>query len=86
MPRSKKGPEDTSPAKKTAAKRATSRARKASSTPEAVVAKAPVAEVNVEQKIRVRAYELFLERNSNQGDPEQDWLRAEAEIRAKLIA
>ncbi len=34
----------------------------------------------LEQKIRQRAYELFLERGGENGRPEEDWLRAEAEV------
>ena len=35
---------------------------------------------SLEEKIRVRAYELYLERGGNGGSPEQDWLRAVEEI------
>lgn len=35
---------------------------------------------SVEERIRARAYELYLERGSNGGSPEQDWLRAQEEI------
>ncbi len=35
---------------------------------------------NVEEQIRIRAYELYLERGGNGGSPEQDWLRAVEEI------
>ena len=35
----------------------------------------------IEEQIRVRAYELYLQRASNGGgSPEQDWLRAQQEI------
>ncbi len=34
----------------------------------------------VEEKIRARAYELYLQRGSNGGSPEQDWQRAVEEI------
>ncbi len=34
----------------------------------------------VEEKIRARAYELYLKRGDNGGSPEQDWLRAVEEI------
>lgn len=39
--------------------------------------------VNIEERIRNRAYELFLERNGDGGSPEEDWIRAESEIRGK---
>ena len=34
----------------------------------------------VEEKIRARAYELYLQRGGKGGSPEQDWLRAKEEI------
>jgi DUF2934 family protein len=33
-----------------------------------------------EEKIRIRAYELYLERNCEPGHADDDWLRAESEI------
>lgn len=33
-----------------------------------------------EEKIRARAYELYLQRRGQHGSPEQDWLQAVAEI------
>ncbi len=35
---------------------------------------------NVEERIRARAYELYLQRGGHGGSPEQDWLRAQEEI------
>jgi hypothetical protein len=35
---------------------------------------------NVEDKIRFRAYQLYLERGGKGGSPEQDWFRAQQEI------
>ena len=35
----------------------------------------------LEEQIRERAYQLFLERGGQGGNAEQDWLRAEAELR-----
>ncbi|SRR5579883_1796858 len=35
---------------------------------------------NVEEQIRIRAYQLYLERGGNGGSPEQDWFRAQEEI------
>ena len=44
---------------------------------------APVtANSGAEEQIRARAYQLFLERGGHCGNAEQDWLRAEAEVRA----
>ena len=34
-----------------------------------------------EDRVRVRAYELYQKRNGAPGDPESDWYRAEAELR-----
>ena len=35
---------------------------------------------SVEEQIRARAYELYLQRGNTGGSPEQDWLRAVEEI------
>jgi len=35
---------------------------------------------NLEEQIRARAYELYLQRGGHGGSPEQDWLRAQQEI------
>ena len=34
----------------------------------------------IEEKIRVRAYEIYLQRGGNGGSPEQDWLTAKNEV------
>lgn len=34
-----------------------------------------------EERIRVRAYELYEKRNGNAGDAESDWYHAEAELK-----
>ena len=34
----------------------------------------------IEEKIRERAYELYLQRGGTGGSPEQDWLQAKSEI------
>jgi len=36
--------------------------------------------LDLEQQIRQRAYEIYEQRGSQDGSPEQDWLQAEAEI------
>jgi len=38
---------------------------------------------SLEEQIRVRAYQLYLERGGNGGSPEQDWFRAQQEIRGR---
>jgi hypothetical protein len=35
---------------------------------------------NLEEKVRVRAYELYLQRKGQGGSPEQDWLQAVSEV------
>ncbi len=42
--------------------------------------------VNLEEEIRRRAYELYLERKGSAGDPNADWLIAEREVRARFAA
>ncbi|MGE5207307.1 MAG: DUF2934 domain-containing protein [Chlamydiota bacterium] len=39
---------------------------------------------NLEEEIRRRAYELFQERGGEHGRHHEDWLRAEAEVRARF--
>lgn len=41
------------------------------------------ANVDLDEEIRQRAYELYLERKGATGDQAQDWLTAEREIRAR---
>ncbi len=38
--------------------------------------------VNIEDQIRVRAYERYLERQGRPGSPETDWAEAEREVRS----
>jgi hypothetical protein len=40
---------------------------------------------SLEEKIRLRAYELYLQRGGNEGSEFDDWLQAEAEIRQSAI-
>ncbi len=41
---------------------------------------------SIEEKIRARAYELFLQRGGHGGSPEQDWLQAVAEVHGQQVA
>ena len=41
---------------------------------------------SVEEEIRRRAYELFQERGGEHGRHHEDWLRAEAEVRARFAS
>jgi hypothetical protein len=45
-----------------------------------------VTEANIEEQIRRRAYELYEQRGRHEGFAEQDWLRAETEVRARQRA
>jgi len=36
-----------------------------------------------DEQVRARAYELYLQRRGNGGTAEEDWYRAEAELRGK---
>ena len=54
------------------------------STPE--FAKETKSPSSIEEKIRARAYELFLQRGGHGGSPEQDWLRAVEEIHGQSVA
>jgi hypothetical protein len=45
-----------------------------------------VAPPATEEQVRLRAYELFLQRGAFWGNPEQDWFQAEAEVRARRVA
>ncbi len=38
---------------------------------------------NLDEEIRRRAYELYLQRNGKAGDPNRDWFVAEREVRAR---
>jgi hypothetical protein len=71
---------------------------KAKSTPEngvevietapvtAAIAKEAKPPVSLEEKVRARAYELFLQRGGRGGSPEQDWLQAVSEIQNQTVA
>jgi len=39
-----------------------------------------------DDQIRLRAYEIYQQRNGEPGDPVQDWLQAEAELTAPELA
>ena len=66
-----------------------SKSKSASAAPKrarATTAKSqPVAYLTDEQ-IRLRAYELYLQRDAAPGDPVADWLRAERELAAELTS
>ena len=41
---------------------------------------------SIEERIRIRAYELYLRRGGRGGSPEQDWFQAMAEIYGESVA
>jgi hypothetical protein len=41
---------------------------------------------SLEERIRNRAYELYLQRSGQAGSPEQDWFQAAAEIYGESVA
>lgn len=43
----------------------------------------PKSPVDLQEEIRQRAYELFQERGGQHGFDQDDWLRAEAEVRSR---
>lgn len=56
-----------------------------SSEPTLVASASPLeAEPTLEDAIRQRAYALYLQRGSSDGNPDRDWLTAEAELLAHL--
>jgi hypothetical protein len=46
---------------------------------------AVVADLSLEEKIRLRAYTLYEERGKEDGRDVDDWLRAEAELTGKAV-
>ena len=52
-------------------------------TPITAVPVAKKTPVDLDQEIRRRAYELYLERKGSAGDPALDWINAEKEVRAR---
>ena len=45
-------------------------------------ARAKSLQVNMEDAIRLRAYEIYLQRGATPGNPREDWAVAEREVRA----
>jgi len=43
-------------------------------------------DLNLDEEIRHRAYELYLERNGAAGDPNRDWFIAEREVRSRYAS
>jgi hypothetical protein len=77
MARAKKTEETLSPKK-------TTRAKSGGAAAAPAEALTPIAVMMSDEQVRARAYELYLQRNGNGGTPEEDWFRAEAELRGKI--
>ena len=59
---------------------------KTAARPKREVDSAIVASPSLEEKVRIRAYELYLQRGSNSGSPEQDWFQAIREVYGQSVA
>ena len=85
-------PEDSTKVTKPVKKALTKSAKTKELTEVAAVAAAPEAKrevlvmQSVEEKVRQRAYELYLRRGGNGGSPEQDWFQAMSEIYGESVA
>jgi hypothetical protein len=77
MAKAKKSEETLSP------KKTTIRAKSGGAAAAPAEARTPVAFMMSEEQVRARAYELYLQRQGDTGTPEEDWFRAEAELRGK---
>jgi hypothetical protein len=53
--------------------------------PTKIQSAAVVADPNLEEKIRLRAYTFYEERGKEDGHDVDDWLRAEAELTGKAV-
>ena len=77
----------------TTSKKRTTKAKSAAGNGTEVVASAKTpalahetqSSTSIEEKIRARAYELFLQRGGHGGSPEQDWLKAVEEIHGQSV-
>jgi len=63
----------------------------ATPTVQPLAAAAPVAKeiltmTSLEERIRIRAYELYVRRGGRGGSPEQDWFEAAAEVYGESVA
>jgi hypothetical protein len=75
--------------RKTAGNGTTTRSRKATTPAQPVSAVTEpnnVVPINLEDEIRRRAYEIYLERGSTTGNEHEDWVAAEREVRERYAA
>ena len=78
-------------ARKTNGNGVTPRPRKSTTTETATVqavaeARKNLVPINLEEEIRRRAYEIYVERGSTPGNENEDWLTAEREVRSRYLA
>ncbi len=78
-------------ARKTNGNGVTSRPRKSkaaepTSVPVVAEPRKNLVPINLEEEIRRRAYELYVERGSTPGNENEDWLTAEREVRSRYQA
>lgn len=66
----------------------TRKSKEAETTPAPVVAepRKNLVPINLEEEIRRRAYEIYVERGSTPGNENEDWLTAEREVRSRYQA
>jgi hypothetical protein len=84
MARAKKTEESTTPKKATSRNKANGGSVASPAESRTVQTMATITTMTMsEEQVRARAYELYLERRGNGGTPEEDWFRAEAELRGK---
>jgi hypothetical protein len=84
MARAKKADDSSSPKKSTSKAKSNGGAAAAPAEARIPSTMATVTRMTLsDEQVRVRAYELYLERRGNGGTAEEDWFRAEAELRGK---
>lgn len=54
--------------------------------PDTISANTVSAKTTAEERIRLRAYDLFVQRGGFWGTPDRDWFQAEAEMRGHHVA
>jgi hypothetical protein len=84
MARAKKADDSGSPKKSTSKAKSNGGAAAAPAEARIPTTMATVTTMTMsDEQVRARAYELYLQRNADGGTAEEDWYRAEAELRGK---
>ena len=90
MPRVPKSPDSPAPKKRVSKPKAeaetTTKVAKKAKTAQPKSGLELVPALPIEERIRLRAYELYLQRGGQGGSPEQDWFRAAAELSQESVA